>query len=78
VTGKHLRELHEAQPFVPFQILLANGDVVSVPHPDTLFISETGRIVTVFRGEESYRFIDLLLVIALEVPLTPGFDFSQP
>ncbi len=77
MTGKHLRDLHEAQPFVPFDILLANGDAVRISHPDAIFISQTGRIVTAFTDHGAVRYIDLLLVIALEVPLTSDFDYSE-
>ena len=67
MTGKHLRDLYEAQPFKPFSMILADGRSVPVVHPEWMTISPTGRIVTVFEPDDSLRIIDLILVTALEV-----------
>ncbi len=76
MTGKEIRALFEAAPFAPFDILLANGDTVHVPHPDMMNLSNHDLVVTVHRAE-SFRQIDVLHVVALEVPITPDFDFSK-
>jgi hypothetical protein len=67
MTGRHWLELVEATPFLPFDILLANGDRVRVEHPECVHVSETGRIVQVTRPDDSFLLLDLLLVLAFDV-----------
>ncbi len=67
MTGKHLLELYEALPFRQFDFLLADGSRVRIGHSECIEISETGRIIKVIREDDSYIFVDLLLVLAIEV-----------
>lgn len=68
MTTKQVKVLHEAQPFKPFEIHVADGDVLRVPHPELLWIHPGGRTLIVARGpreEDGMAILDLLLVTKL-------------
>jgi hypothetical protein len=67
MTIEQIRKAHEAQPFQPFRIVLADGGRVTVPHPEFLAHPGKGRTVIVFDRSGLYRVIDLLLVTSLEI-----------
>lgn len=62
-----LRELHEARPFVPFAISLADGRKVSVIHNEFMYFFPSGRAVMVTHPDDRFTLIDLLLVTAVDV-----------
>ena len=65
---EQVRKLHQARPFQPFRMHLADSRSLDVVHPELLAISEPGRTVIVVTGDESlYKVVDLLLVTSLEV-----------
>jgi hypothetical protein len=57
--------LHEARPFRPFTIHLADGSSVEVPHPELKPRTQGGRTVIVNTSGEHGAIIDLLLVTKL-------------
>jgi hypothetical protein len=59
--------MHQAVPFRPFTIDLADGRHLNVPHREFLSHSPSGRTVIVYGEEESFSVIDLLLVTRLKV-----------
>lgn len=67
MTIEQLRTAHQAQPFRPFTIHLADGQSVRVPHREFLSHSPNGRTIIVFDSDDSYSVIDLLLVTRLEI-----------
>ena len=68
MTINQLRRLHQAQPFQPFRINLADSRSLVVSHPELLAISEGGRTIIVVTGDENlYEVVDLLLVTSIEV-----------
>ncbi|HZN36071.1 MAG TPA: hypothetical protein VFB80_19710 [Pirellulaceae bacterium] len=68
MTIEQVRKLHQARPFQPFRMHLADSRSLDVVHPELLAISEPGRTVIVVTGDESlYEVVDLLLVTSLEV-----------
>ncbi len=67
MTVEQLRLMHHAVPFRPFQICLADGRQVVVPHRDFLSYSPSGRTVIVHHADDTYSVIDLLLVAELKV-----------
>jgi len=68
MTIEQVRKLHQARPFQPFRMHLADSRSLDVVHPELLAISEPGRTVIVVTGDESlYKVVDLLLVTSLEV-----------
>lgn len=49
MTNETIRRFQRAQPFEPFEIHLADGRVVAIPHPDFVYvppINERAVVVT--------------------------------
>jgi hypothetical protein len=68
MTINQIRKLHQARPFQPFKMNLADGRSLGVMHPELLAVNEGGRTVIVVTGDENlYEVVDLLLVTSLEV-----------
>jgi hypothetical protein len=67
MTIEQLRRIHEARPFQPFTIHLADGRSLEVPHTEFLSHSPSGRTIIVYHGDDDFSIIDLLLVTELEV-----------
>jgi hypothetical protein len=65
MTTKQLRLAHQAQPFLPFAIHLADGKSFDVPHREFLSYSD-GRIAIVHEPGGKWNIVDLLLVTRLE------------
>jgi hypothetical protein len=57
--------IHE-QPFQPFTIRMADGRTFEVPHPDFIAQSPSGRVVSVFKTDDTCSLLDLLLMTELE------------
>ena len=62
-----LRELHEARPFVPFTITLADGRKLTVVHNEFLAFFPSGRAVMLTHNDDRFTLIDLLHVTSVEV-----------
>ena len=56
--------MHQARPFHPFDIHLADGRRLPVRHPDMLLIA--GRTIGVGMEDETIEIVDLLLVTSLK------------
>ncbi len=67
MTVEQLRNVHQAKPFQPFTIHLADDRHFHVPHPEFLARSHSGRTAVLYHPDESFSIIDLLLVTELEV-----------
>jgi len=67
MTIEQLRAIHEASPFRPFTVHMADGRQLLVPHREFLSHSPSGRTVIIYHEDESFSVIDLLLVTELEV-----------
>jgi hypothetical protein len=67
MTIEQLRAVHQASPFQPFTLHLADGKVLRVPHRELLSHSESGRTIVVHQPNETFSVVDLLLVTRLEV-----------
>jgi len=67
MTSEKLRQALNAQPFQPFQIYLADGRRLKVPHPELLALSPSGRTMILYQPDDSHDVIDLLLVTRLHV-----------
>jgi hypothetical protein len=65
MTGEHIRNLINS-PFQPFRIHMADGRSVDVPHPDFANLSPSARMLIVFRPDDSFEMIDVLLVTSFE------------
>jgi len=67
MTVEQLRLARQTRPFKPFDICLADGQRIPVPHPDFLFAPpEAFRTFVVYRNPEAYQIVDLLLVTTLD------------
>ncbi|HZL35703.1 MAG TPA: hypothetical protein VFC78_10375 [Tepidisphaeraceae bacterium] len=65
MTFQRLEAVVERKPFVPFNLHLAEGDVITVKSPEFIWLHPSKRVVFVATGEEEDsddRIIDLLLV----------------
>jgi len=62
MTAEQLRTMREANPFRPFTIHLADGRMLTVPHRDFVSQSPAGRTIIVYRADEAFSVVDLLLV----------------
>lgn len=77
MTIEQLRSVHQASPFQPFTLHLADGRQLYVPHRDFLSHSPAGRTVVVYDAEESFSMIDLLLVTRIQVDTGNGATKSD-
>ena len=66
MTTQQLRNMHQAQPFRPFDIHLADGRSIPVDHPELLAITAGGRTIGVAVDDDAIEVIDLLLVTSLK------------
>ncbi len=62
-----LRELHQARPFVPFSISLADGRKFPVRHNEFLAIFPSGHTAMVFHDDDRFTLVDLPMITALDV-----------
>jgi hypothetical protein len=68
MTTTHIKDLHQAKPFKAFEIHVADGEILRVPHPELLWIHPGDRTLFVARGpreEDGTAIVDLLLVTKL-------------
>ena len=66
MTTQQLRTMHQARPFQPFDIHLADGRSIPVDHPELLAMTPGGRTIGVAVHEDAIEVIDLLLVTSLK------------
>ncbi|HUY36480.1 MAG TPA: hypothetical protein VMV69_27335 [Pirellulales bacterium] len=66
MTTEQLQKLHQAQPFRPFDIHLADGRSLTVEHPELLSRSQSGRTIAVACPDDTIETVDLLLVVSLK------------
>ena len=67
MTTEQFKNAHEAKPFRPFTIHLADGTLLEVPHLELLWRTPSGRTIFVIKGGEYVAIVDLLLVTQLTV-----------
>ena len=66
MTIEQLRQMHQARPFRPFRVHMADGRHLDVEHPEFLAHSPGGRTIMIAKPDESFEVLDLLLVTSLE------------
>jgi hypothetical protein len=66
MTLEQLRKIHQARPFRPFDIHLADGRVLPVDHPELLAVAPLGRTIGVGCADGTIEVIDVLLVTSLK------------
>lgn len=66
MTLEQIAKAHDARPFRPFRIRMADGTSYEVNHPELL--ARTNRIVLVAIPEnDSFAVLDVMLITAIEV-----------
>ena len=65
MTTESLKNIRNADPFVPFTIRMASGATYSVSHRDYLSIHPTARIATVYLPKGGLSNIDVMLITEL-------------
>jgi hypothetical protein len=80
VRAENLQELIHATPFQPFAICLADGKRVEVPQPDFIAHAPQGRVAVVVGRDDSTHYIDVMLVLRLELasPVPTGSIAPNP
>ena len=66
MTIQQLDKAHQARPFVPITLLMADGRSYHVPHPEFMARSPTGRTVTVYEPDDTASLLDLLLMTSIQ------------
>lgn len=66
MTVNQLRKLHQARPFKPFDVNLADGRSLPVTHPELLAIVPPGRTIVVGLSDGTAEIVDLFLVLSLK------------
>ena len=67
MTIQQLRAAHQATPFQPFTVHMADGRAFRVPHPDFLSMSPTGRTVIIYQEDDEFSILDLLLMTEIQM-----------
>ena len=62
-----LHELHQARPFVPFKVTLADGRKLEVIHNEFLAFFPSGRAAMLTHGDDRFTMFDLLMVTSVDV-----------
>jgi len=67
-----LRELWNARPFTPFSIRLADGRVLSVPHPDFFYVSPSGGRIFVTDIDDNIEYLNPLVIVSVTNSVSDG------
>jgi hypothetical protein len=68
MTLERLLEVYRSRPFQPFRLQLADGNEISVSHPEALaFEPKHPRTVVIVQPNGGIRAVDLLLVAAVAI-----------
>jgi len=78
MTIEQLRAAHQAMPFRPFTLHLADGRQLYASRPEFLSHSPSGRTLIVFQADDSFCITELPLVVDLGVyaPRSPNGQAS--
>jgi hypothetical protein len=68
MTIQELQIHHSQRPFEPFRLMVADGRVFDVKHPERLAQNRAGRMISV-ATDEGFAILDLLLITGLEKPI---------
>jgi len=58
--------MHQARPFKPFGVHMADGRHLDVAHPEFLAHTPSGRTVMIARPDESFEVVDLPMITSLD------------
>ena len=63
MNANELKELYDAQPFEPFEIVLPNGSTVPVEHPKFMAFSPGYKTIHVYPMAGDARHIDVKMIV---------------
>lgn len=63
---EQLQAMLEASPFLPFSLILPNGEKLKVPHPDFAWIHPGRRNVVVALKGDIVRIVNWQMIAAIE------------
>ena len=75
MTYQRLKAFVDRQPFVPFKLHVADGDLIEVKSPEFIWLHPSKRVVFIATGDNENaddRIVDLLLVT--QISSGNGFD----
>ncbi len=72
MTIEKIRELCNAEPFRPFVIHFPGGRRLPVEHPDYIALAPSGRLISVFKKDDSEALVDLPLISDITVKSRSG------
>ena len=67
-----LRNVLNAQPFVPFDVKTTDGDTFRVKHPDFAMISPDETEVIFYDKDNNFRVVDMDHIVSLEPVKEPS------
>ena len=67
MTIEQLKNVHQARPFQPFTLHMADCRSLHVGHPEFISHSPSGRTVIVYHEGDDFSIINLLLVNEVQV-----------
>jgi len=65
MTVEAIRRVHQARPFEPFIIYVADGRELTIRHPENIALTPQGRTILIGLPDENFEIVDLLLVTGL-------------
>lgn len=69
VHHEEIRDAQRVRPFQPFDLHLADGRRFRVAHPETLFVTRSGRTVVFENAEGHVEMIDTVLITSVATPV---------
>lgn len=67
MTSDEVRKFQHAKPFQPFDIHLADGRVIHVPHPDFVYVPPINQRTVVVTDENGVpEHINILVVVSIK------------
>ena len=66
MTLEQIQRLHEAAPFRPLHIFLADGRNLHVGHPEYLSVLPKEDLIIVYQNSDDIEFVDLKLVVSVK------------
>lgn len=74
-----LQEAVKAEPFRPFELVMADGSRVAVPHPEWIAFTG-GRVALVLEPDDRSHYIDVMLITRIEKapPVPAGSPAADP
>lgn len=77
MTAEQVLLLKDAAPFRPFEMFLADGRIMLIPHPDFLTVSEGDQLARVYDLHEGTETIDLMLVVSIRSPVKIAAETTE-